>query len=728
MISILALVRMRQHFFLACTTAIGLFLSACSDDPVRPPAVDRVEVSATTLALKIGEIRTLTATAFDARGKRLTTETIRWTSADPTVASVTSAGVVAAVGAGSTSVSASAGTVTATVAVDVELVRVARIIFALSTSDLLTGGSAAFRVTAFDSSGGETAGWTRRWTTADTTIARVDQSGIVQALRSGTTSVRVRVDTVYAEQSIRVWGSLDLAVTGLSFAQVIQNDSSSVPMIRGGGLPVVANVYVTADAAVAPRGWVRVRCSEGTAVRWEDSVRVDVPLETEARAEIPAVQLLMPNNVLGASMACVAEADPAGQVPDTIRANNRFPATGGHMVAAIEVPPLDITFVPIVLAADGGVMGNVTDANLEQYLITARQLLPLARVNARIGQPFTTNTQFGNGADAAWRSMLQSLESKRVVDGYRGHYYGVVRPGAGITSVTFGGFGYISGRTALSIQVGWFNREASARETVAHELGHNFGRPHAPCGGPAGPDPLYPYRDAVIGARGWDVYSSQYSSQGGALVRANAVPAEVRDLMSYCRPIWISDYSYQRMISGRQLLAGAGGGSLGDAILVRGEVGASGLTVEPLFAIEAEATTQAMQGVDLELVGADGRVLTRHRAPLLVPDHASSPSFVAIVRVPDADQVSAVRVRALSGAAIERRMESTRGAVALDVQDIGTRTRVRWDARRAAHLMVRDETTGELLAFATGGSIDLPHGGSRLRIAFSNGWRVNTRR
>jgi hypothetical protein len=68
-----------------------------------------------------------------------------------------------------------------------------------------------------------------------------------------------------------------------------------------------------------------------------------------------------------------------------------------------------------------------------------------------------------------------------------------------------------------------------SQQVAAHELGHNFGRNHAPCGGAGGADPGYPYANGRIGTWGWS--GSQLLS-----------PTQWVDLMS-CNPGWVSDYT-----------------------------------------------------------------------------------------------------------------------------------------------------------------------------------------
>ena len=68
--------------------------------------------------------------------------------------------------------------------------------------------------------------------------------------------------------------------------------------------------------------------------------------------------------------------------------------------------------------------------------------------------------------------------------------------------------------------------------TLAHEVGHQHGRLHAPCQVPD-PDPDYPYSNAGIGVWGYDARSDAFKD-----------PARVHDFMSYCTDVWTSDYTY----------------------------------------------------------------------------------------------------------------------------------------------------------------------------------------
>ena len=116
--------------------------------------------------------------------------------------------------------------------------------------------------------------------------------------------------------------------------------------------------------------------------------------------------------------------------------------------------------------------------------------------------------------------------------------------------------------------------------TIAHELGHTMGLLHAPCGDPAGTDINFPYNEGTIGNWGYDS-------------RTNAVISpDTYDLMSYCRPQWISDYHFIRALNHRQLNEAdptlASQVTSNRSILLWGGINRIGdLVLEPAFVVDA---------------------------------------------------------------------------------------------------------------------------------------------
>jgi hypothetical protein len=64
---------------------------------------------------------------------------------------------------------------------------------------------------------------------------------------------------------------------------------------------------------------------------------------------------------------------------------------------------------------------------------------------------------------------------------------------------------------------------------------------HSPCGGASSPDPRYPYAGGGIGVQGYDLVNKQFVSASMG-----------KDVMGYCEPEWISDYTYQALLERMQ--------------------------------------------------------------------------------------------------------------------------------------------------------------------------------
>jgi hypothetical protein len=117
------------------------------------------------------------------------------------------------------------------------------------------------------------------------------------------------------------------------------------------------------------------------------------------------------------------------------------------------------------------------------------------------------------------------------------------------------GVGYIGGWTTLI-----WNSLGSATAVLAHELGHNFGRYHAPCGNPGDVDAFFPRGDGSIGDLGWSAGSTV------------SIAASTPDLMSYCEPAWTSAYTYTGVLARRDAVAATEQPAItGDVLLVSGQ-------------------------------------------------------------------------------------------------------------------------------------------------------------
>jgi len=168
------------------------------------PPVASVQVTAPDSSIARGQSVQLTATPRTAGGAVVTGRTVSWSSGTPSVATVSTSGLVSAVGVGSAVITATVdginGTLTITVATDVATVQVA------PTTATLSEASPTQQYTATPRNAANTAltGLTATWTSLDPSIATVDANGLVTALRPGSTTIRATVDGVQGAAAVTV--------------------------------------------------------------------------------------------------------------------------------------------------------------------------------------------------------------------------------------------------------------------------------------------------------------------------------------------------------------------------------------------------------------------------------------------------------------------------------------------------------------------------------------------
>jgi hypothetical protein len=298
---------------------------------------------------------------------------------------------------------------------------------------------------------------------------------------------------------------------------------------------------------------------------------------------------------------------------------------------------------------------------------------------------------------------------------------GILVPPNGYTYTAYGGFGYIPSqgftvgagtRTAIGVQIGWFARATQARDNVAHELGHNFGRAHAPCGAAASPDPLFPNAGGVIGAIGHDVFSWT----NGDATSAVAFPAQTGDLMGYCTPIWISEYMYKNVLQFRGSIVASVQRAPDPvrSLIVRGHIEDNArMVLEPAFTIIARPTTPERTG-NYRLVGraADGHELFSYNFEPAALDHAANVrQFLFAIPATKAidDSLATIEVTG-AGAGAQLRAQpsaSLRLAGIAASTSSGDLTNVACADRSARGILVSDAATGTMLGTATASSVQL---------------------
>lgn len=230
-----------------------------------------------------------------------------------------------------------------------------------------------------------------------------------------------------------------------------------------------------------------------------------------------------------------------GVLPEGTVGTVRVPAVDVAPLNARETGPLKIVFVPV--RHDNRVPDTSTET-IAAYAAEVQNLYPSVEVVASVRDAITS-AQSGTSVDLG--GILNQVTEQREIDVAPEdvYYYGLIDPASSFNTYCNGGCttgvgwvtdadGWWAAGHRAAVGIGFGNRGVG---TFAHELGHNHGRNHAPCGGASGTDSSYPHSGAYIGTWGYDFLT-------GELID----PTEYRDFMSYCGPEWVSDYSYQAYI------------------------------------------------------------------------------------------------------------------------------------------------------------------------------------
>lgn len=252
-----------------------------------------------------------------------------------------------------------------------------------------------------------------------------------------------------------------------------------------------------------------------------------VALELQLGAETKVVQMTAPDGNLPArpdyiemNESYVAEI-PAEWMQDGLQ----LKLQSGDKTIYAETPFFDeqhtlyLSMVPVFV---NGVEVTIdeTDKGLRDHLL---RYFPLYDVVIRREDPIVIETE----GDVGPGDVAAAIVDRRELDGGL-HYYHGVFPGAAMTVDT-----NISGLAYSAFKVAVTQVESLSGTTFPHEVGHTFDLRHINCNLDNG-DYDYPYDSNTIGSHGY------MAGQPLALDKD-----QYAELMSYCAPKHISDYSYE---------------------------------------------------------------------------------------------------------------------------------------------------------------------------------------
>ena len=372
--------------------------------------------------------------------------------------------------------------------------------------------------------------------------------------------------------------SVKLSLPIVYLTQAIQRPEGDVPLLSD--RQALLRVFLVGDEANAffePEVFATFT-REG-----EEVYRVVMPSEQDRVATaadeaslLGSYNAVIPAKHIVEGTDLVIVADSAEVIPRAAGSQTRFPETGSAALDVIEVPPLELTVVPVLNAdkPDSSIFewtDSIDDDSPEVGLF--KYSFPFSEFTASSWDTaYITSLDLTVEANT-WPALLEVEKVYKAAEA-TGYWYAVADSDEG----------YVRGISRLN---GWVSFGKPWDTELAHEVGHTLDLLHAPCGGPLGTEPDFPYGNGSIGMWGYDF-------RDGSLVS----PEKRRDIMGYCYDKgWLSDFHFEKVIRVREEKEGEDpqerkgeAGPKGQMLVLWGGVLNGELRIEPLHPMYTTAT------------------------------------------------------------------------------------------------------------------------------------------
>ena len=376
----------------ALVAATALTGWACSStEPGATPQVASVSVSPRTPSIAINAQVPLQAEVRDATGALVPDAEITWTVQDPTIVSVSSAGVVTGLKIGTSQVAANALGKSGIATVTVTNTPVASVVVQPGTVDVAVGGQYQLAATVLDAAQNPLTGRPVSWVSGTPAVATVDNSGLVTAVAPGSATITATAGGISGTATVRVPQTAVATVTiAPASPSIKQNESATLTATTKdasgsvlSGRPItwsvdradIANLSSTSGQSIVVTGGVSGTAAvTATSENRSTTVTITVTDGTVATISVSAASTTIKQNTSTTVSATVRDANgrplqgrlvtwsvPGGD-PATLSPASSTTTVGANSVATTTVTAKSVssTDTARITATAGGKSGLVT--------------------------------------------------------------------------------------------------------------------------------------------------------------------------------------------------------------------------------------------------------------------------------------------------------------------------------------------------------------------------------
>ena len=514
-----------------------------------------------------------------------------------------------------------------------------------------------------------------------------------------------------------------IAQVALAQSMVFPSDDAQMVLVDGKDVLVLAKVTTTNTQEAKPGGNLSVENASGQTLY---SVALTPPT-----GPIPSTLKTTPSFAHDYSARL-----PGAWVKPGLRlkiglnnglaATSLSPRVGSSNVITLVAIPIQIGSKLATVPADAAAFVRT---RMPMSTVTMPQRTPMVSTSV------TTIPTTDQGWLTAMHNLLGEIADIRVSENasQSTYYYGFFPK----SSYGYMGLGYVGYPAAVGADWAY---NSIGLQTLVHEMGHNTGLSHAPCGGPSNPDANYPYANATLGAGSRFIWGYNQTTN----TFTDPTNSARHDIMSYCTGDTFSDYNY-RKIQVRLTPSDADNFTqaqnkrstlLQELLLVSGRLTKGVLTLRPFKSFQGLAQIPEAGPYRLRLLTTDSSVI-EHNFETMGSDHdpdtqafafsVPHPGTLQAMEIWRGDQMllrqesaqGVTKSAQMQRASLSKSMNSGQVPTGWQVKESGEQLNVTWDAKIWPYLMVTHigAQRTSLVVDARGGEVslslkNLPAGGA----------------